>query len=178
MPEWSIILILVLFSALCTLILVRLITRGSGQNGKTRNGQTKQPSEIGILAVTLIAAGYTLYYLIWRLSTLNPEAIAFSWLLWLAEAYGLLVFGLHAFMTWRLVYPTAPQSKRTFTVDVFIPTYNEPVDVLRATLAGCAEIRHPHRTYVLDDGGREEVRALAATFNCGYIRRPQRKAAH
>jgi cellulose synthase (UDP-forming) len=172
MPEWTVALIVIVFVALCTLILVRLLTRRAGQNG-----HTKRFSEAGILAVTVIAAGYTLYYLVWRLSTLNPAAIAFSWLLWLAEAYGLTVFVLHAFMSWRLVYPIPPQPNHLYTVDVFIPTYNEPVDVLRATLSGCAEISYPHRTYVLDDGGREEVRALAASFNCGYIARPTHEGA-
>jgi cellulose synthase (UDP-forming) len=187
MPEWSIILILVLFIVLCTFILVRLITgrfllkkhdrNVYKENGHAGKGQLKQRGEAGILAVTVIAAVFTLYYLIWRLSTLNPEAMAFSWLLWLAEAYGLMVFVLHASMTWRLVYPTAPLLNRNYTVAVFIPTYNEPVDVLRATLAGCAEIRYPHKTYILDDGAREEVRALAADFNCGYIARPTHEAA-
>jgi cellulose synthase (UDP-forming) len=177
MSEWLIGSILIIFVALCSIILVRLFTRKAGQNGQSKNGHTKQLSEKGILAVTVIAAAFTLYYLIWRLSTFNPDAIAFSWLLWLAEAYGLMVFVLHAFITWRLVYPTPPQPNRSFTVDVFIPTYNEPVDVLRATLSGCAEIRYPHQTYILDDGAREEVQALAADFNCGYIARPTRKGA-
>jgi cellulose synthase (UDP-forming) len=172
MPEWIVGIAVITFVGLCTFILVRLLTRRAKQNGHTR-----RLSEAGILAVTVIAAGYTLYYLVWRLSTLNPAAMAFSWLLWLAEAYGLMVFVLHAFMTWRLIYPTAPQPNRNFKVDVFIPTYNEPVDVLRATLAGCAEIRYPHQTYILDDGAREEVRALAADFNCGYIARPTHEAA-
>jgi cellulose synthase (UDP-forming) len=182
MPEWLVILILLLFIALCTFILVRLVTpraepNGQSRNGHAGNGQTKRLSEVGILAVTVVAAVYTLYYLLWRLTTFNPEAMAFSWLLWLAEAYGLMVFALHAFMTWRLVYPTAPQPERTYTVDIYIPTVNEPVDVLRATLSGCAEIRYPHQTYVLDDGARVEVQALAASFNCGYIARPTRKGA-
>jgi cellulose synthase (UDP-forming) len=172
MPEWLIGISVITFVGLCTFILVRLLTRRAGQNGHIRRF-----SEAGILAVTVIAAVYTLYYLVWRLSTLNPAAMAFSWLLWLAEAYGLMVFVLHAFMTWRLIYPTAPLPERNFTVDVFIPTYNEPVDVLRATLAGCAEIRYPHQTYILDDGAREEVRALATDFNCGYIARPTHEAA-
>ena len=177
MSEWLIGSILVIFVALCSIILVRLFTGHAGRKRQSTNGKAKQPNEVGILVVTVIAAVFTVYYLVWRLSTFNPDAIAFSWLLWLAEVYGLMVFTLHAFMTWRLIYPTPHRSNRQFTVDVFIPTYNEPVDVLRATLAGCAEIRYPHRTYVLDDGARDEVQALAADFNCGYIRRPTHKGA-
>ena len=177
MPAWSIELIAIVFVALCTYILVRLLTRRSRQNGHSGNGQVKQFSEIAILAVTVIAAVYTLYYLIWRVSTINPDAVAFSWLLWLAEAYGLLVFLMHAFMTWRLIYPTAPQAKYKYTVDVFIPTFNEPIDVLSATLAGCAAISHPHQTYVLDDGERPEVKRLASDFKCVYIARPTHESA-
>jgi len=177
MPEWLIGLIIIIFVALCTFILIRLLNRNTRQISKTGSGQAKRLSEVGILAVTVIAAVYTLYYLIWRLSTINPDAIAFSWLLWLAEAYGLMVFVLHAFMTWRLIYPSAPKPDRKFTVDVFIPTYNEPVDVLRATLAGCAEVRYPHQTYVLDDGEREEVRKLTSDFKCVYISRPTHEGA-
>ena len=177
MSGWYIELVAIIFVALCTYVLVRLVTRKSRQNGHSANGQVKKINEIAILAVTVVAAVYTLYYLIWRLSTLNPDAIAFSWLLWLAEAYGLLVFGMHAFMTWRLVYPTAPQAKFKYTVDVLIPTYNEPIDVLSATLAGCAAISYPHQTYVLDDGDRPEVKRLASDFRCVYIARPTHEAA-
>src|SRR4030042_4269184 len=113
-PEWFIWTIVAVYAALFTLILVRLFTRKAVPNGPARNGQPKRLSDVGILAVTLIAAGYTLYYLIWRLSTLNPDAMAFSWLLWLGGAYGLLVFVLHAFMTWRLGFPTAPKTKPAF----------------------------------------------------------------
>jgi len=172
MPEWLIGSVVIIFVALCTFIALRLINKRAGQHGLI-----KRASETGILAVTVITAIYTLYYLIWRLSTFNPDAMAFSWLLWLAEAYGLLVFLLYAFMTWRLHYPTAPPPNNKLTVDVFVPTYNEAVDVLRATLAGCTEIRYPHQTYVLDDGNRPEVRALAASFRCVYIARPTHEGA-
>ncbi len=141
---------------------------------------TKEPRRIAepvIRCITVIALAFTLYYLIWRVSTFNPDFIILSLALWLAEAYGLMIFILYAFMAWRLVDPVPPQTKTHPTVDVFIPTYNEPVDVLRATLAGCANIRYPHQTYVLDDGGREEVRALAAAFNCHYIARPTHEGA-
>jgi cellulose synthase (UDP-forming) len=177
MPELVVLLAAICYLALSTFILVRLLVPRSKHKEPAKAGQTKRWSEVGILTVTVIAAVYTLYYLAWRLSTLNPQAVAFSWLLWLAEAYGLMVFALHGFVSWRLVYPTAPKSNRTYTVDVFIPTYNEPLDVLRATLAGCSEIRYPHQTYVLDDGDREEVKRLASQFKCVYIARPTHEAA-
>ncbi|MFC2049649.1 glycosyltransferase family 2 protein [Chloroflexota bacterium] len=177
MTEWLIWTIIIICTGLCILALVLVVAKNKAGPESARTRQPKRIAESVIQCVTVIAVACTLYYLGWRLSTLNPDAMMLSWLLWAAEAYGLMVFMLYAFMAWRLVYPLPPKPRRSPIVDVLIPTYNEPVDVLRATLAGCAKIRYPHRTYVLDDGGREEVRALAATFNCGYIARPAHEGA-
>jgi len=177
MPEWLIYVIIIIYASLYVLALALVIAKSKVSLRSAKVKQSRHIAEPVIQCVTVIAVAFTLYYLGWRLSTLNPEAMILSWLLWLAEAYGLMVFLLYAFMAWRLVYPVPPKAKRNTTVDVFIPTYNEPVDVLRATLAGCAKIRYPHRTYILDDGGREEVRALAAAFNCEYIARPTHEGA-
>jgi cellulose synthase (UDP-forming) len=62
-------------------------------------------------------------------------------------------------------------------VDVFVPTYNESTDILEATLIGCRKIRYPHTTYVLDDGNRTEVRALAERLGASYISRPTHEHA-
>jgi cellulose synthase (UDP-forming) len=43
---------------------------------------------------------------------------------------------------------------------------------LEATLAGCRTIPVPHLTWVLDDGRRPEVRALAARMGAHYVTRP------
>jgi cellulose synthase (UDP-forming) len=171
MAEWVIWAIIIICTGLCILALALVVAKNklSPESAKVR--QPKHVAEPVIQCVALVAIAFTLYYLGWRLSTLNPEAMLLSWLLWAAEAYGLMVFILYVLMTWRLVYPVSPKPKHNPTVDVLIPTYNEPVDVLRATLAGCAKIHYPHRTYILDDGGREEVRILAAAFNCEYIAR-------
>lgn len=177
MAEWLIWAIIIICTALCTLALALLGAKNKASPESAKVRQPKRIAEAVIQCVTVIAVAFTLYYLIWRLSTLNPDAMMLSWLLWLAEAYGLMVFLLYAFMTWRLVYPVPPKPKRSPIVDVFIATYNEPIDVLRATMAGCTKIRYPHRTYILDDGGREEVRALAAAFDCEYIARPTHEGA-
>jgi cellulose synthase (UDP-forming) len=177
MAEWLIWTIIIICMGLYILALALVVAKNKASSKSAKASQPKGIAEPVIQCVTVIAVAFTLYYLAWRLTTLNPEAMMLSWLLWAAEAYGLMVFILYAFMAWRLVYPVSPKPRHSPTVDVFIPTYNEPLDVLRATLAGCASIRYPHRTYVLDDGGREGVRVLAATFNCGYIARPTHEGA-
>jgi cellulose synthase (UDP-forming) len=44
-------------------------------------------------------------------------------------------------------------------------------------LVGCNRITYPHTTWVLDDGRREEVQALAQRFDVGYLTRPTNEHA-
>lgn len=64
-----------------------------------------------------------------------------------------------------------PPGETHFTVDVFIPTYGEPLDVLRRTIEAAVSMDHPHHTYVLDDAVRDEVRRLAEDLGADYISR-------
>ena len=129
--------------------------------------------------ISLLSIVYLLYYLWWRAtSTLNPNAIIFSWVLLLAEAFGVFNYLLFAFMT-QDITPTIPHKhpRTGLKVDVFIPTYNEDLEILEATLIGCNRITYHHKTYVLDDGNREEVKQLAARLGCLYIARPTNEHA-
>jgi cellulose synthase (UDP-forming) len=67
-----------------------------------------------------------------------------------------------------------PRSPRTeAAVDVLIPRYNEPVDVVDLTLAAAAGLRgYDVRVWLLDDGDDDEMAALAEDHSVGYIRRP------
>ena len=62
------------------------------------------------------------------------------------------------------------------SVDVFLPTYGEGLDVLSNTYTFVAGMQWSGElnVYVLDDGGRESVRDLAAKFGFHYILRPNR----
>lgn len=57
------------------------------------------------------------------------------------------------------------------TVDVFITTYGEPLDVIRGTVQAALAMRGSHLTWVLDDGRSDEVRALAEGLGARYVRR-------
>jgi cellulose synthase (UDP-forming) len=78
----------------------------------------------------------------------------------LAETYRLVdafPFGLTA---WRIRQRDEPPTPGDATVELVMAT-------ARAALA----MRHPHRTWVLDDGAREEMRDAAAEAGIGYLTR-------
>lgn len=63
-------------------------------------------------------------------------------------------------------------------VDVFIATYNEPESVLERTIIGTLAIDHPDlRVFVLDDGARGSVHALARELGAHYVSRIKGKHA-
>ncbi|MEA5533444.1 glycosyltransferase [Crocosphaera sp. XPORK-15E] len=59
------------------------------------------------------------------------------------------------------------------SVDVFIPTYNEPSFILKRTIIGCQALDYQHKKiYVLDDTNRPEIEQLAKELGCYYVTRP------
>lgn len=114
---------------------------------------------------------YAPYYLIWRLDTFNPNALVFSWFIWGAEVFGYLTALLHVFMVWQLTSPEAEAPPPGWTVDVFIPTYNESVQLVRHTLLAAKQMDYPHEVWLLDDGNRKEMAALAQEYGCRYLAR-------
>lgn len=140
----------------------------------------KQGRQI-ILAVTLL-----LYvrYLLWRgVYTLNTEdwaALTVSAIVYLAEAYGLVQLMFFTFQAWKPIERQSPPLHRHPTVDVLVTVVNEPLDILRRTLVGCVSQDYPadkYKVYVLDDGARDDVRNLAGSMGCEYIRRDNRDHA-
>jgi cellulose synthase (UDP-forming) len=128
--------------------------------------------------IAVVAVAVTIYYLWWRVTeTFNPNALFFSWSLWLAEVFGFFTTLLFYFTVWKPTTRKAPEAPEGLAVDVFIPTLNEPVTVLRKTLLACNDMTYPHRTVVLDDGGRDEVRRLCEELGCAYLRRSNRRHA-
>ncbi|WP_052507275.1 glycosyltransferase family 2 protein [Desulfonatronovibrio magnus] len=63
--------------------------------------------------------------------------------------------------------------KSPFSVDVFVTTYNEPIKYLKKTLTAASRIEYSGQltVYVLDDGGRQEVEALAKELGIKYLSR-------
>lgn len=112
-------------------------------------------------------------YVAWRwLESLNWSAWWIAVPLVLAETYSLIDVCLFGVTVWRLKRrPEPPEPDPGATVDVFITTYNEPLDLVMETALAAQRITFPHNTWILDDGARDELRGLAEEHGLGYLTR-------
>ncbi|WP_226783048.1 UDP-forming cellulose synthase catalytic subunit [Oceaniglobus trochenteri] len=106
-------------------------------------------------------------YWLWRLLETIPDpsvSVAFlvAVLLFVVETYSILVFMLNAFInadpTDRPFPPQVTPDKLP-TVDILVPSYNEPIEMLSITLTAARNMIYPtdKRTVVLcDDGGTDQ----------------------
>ncbi|NPA27370.1 MAG: glycosyltransferase [Chloroflexi bacterium] len=125
---------------------------------------------VRVIAVTDIILG--LYYFYYRYTnSINYQALWFALPLLMAETYSFIGTLLFIHTIWRMVYRKAPPPLQGQTVDVFITTYQEPLEVLRPTVEAAVRIRYPHKTYVLDDGNRPEVRKMCEELGAIYLTR-------
>ena len=120
----------------------------------------------------------TIQYFIANGSQVPPLDIFFVVLLLGAEAYAVVILMLGYFQNARPLRrkPAALPDDLSLwpSVDVLIPTYNEPLEIVRTTMLGAMNIDWPRdrlNVYILDDGKRAEVHKLAQEAGCGYIAR-------
>lgn len=126
---------------------------------------------VRILALLVVSLGIT--YLTWRwTSTIAWDAWWIAVPLVLAETYSLGESVLYGLTMWNARRrPLPPPAARDKTVDVFIATYNEPLDIVLRTAVAARDITYPHKTWILDDGDRPEFARAAAVIGVGYITR-------
>ncbi|MEP4036427.1 glycosyltransferase [Pseudophaeobacter sp.] len=115
----------------------------------------------------------TAIYFPWRLTIFNMDAPVLSTFFFLSEFIGFLLALCTIFLSWGMTARKAGAVPQGASVDVFVPTFREPVDVIRRTLEAAVAITYPHRTVVLDDGRRPEIQELAQSLGCVYLSRPQ-----
>lgn len=143
----------------------------------SRRGSRKAALTLGILAIITSTR-----YMFWRTTqTLQfntlPEFL-FGTGLYLAELYAWILLLLGFLQTsWPLERPPVEiegEPETWPTVDVYIPTYNESLEIVRNTVYAAMDMDYPadrFRVYILDDGRRPEFRAFAREAGCGYITR-------
>ena len=123
-----------------------------------------------LLVVLTVILGVN--YMAWRwLESLNWAAWWIAVPLVLAETYSLIDVCLFGLTVWRAKHRVPPDAAPGLTVDVFITTYNEPIEMVMATACAARNIRYPHSTWILDDGARAELRDEANREGIGYLTR-------
>jgi cellulose synthase (UDP-forming) len=132
--------------------------------------------------LVVLSLATSLRYIFWRVTeTLDFGSFAdliFGMGLALAEIYAILVLVFGYIQTiWpldRKPLPLPDDVAAWPTVDVYIPTYNESMSIVRATVLGAIAMDWPPekvRVWLLDDGRREEFREFAAECGIGYLTR-------
>ena len=148
----------------------------NGRNTSSLESDAVESRRLFVLRIWITLAvllGFN--YVIWRwLESINWSAWWISVPLVLAETYSVLDLTLFGMTVWRSRQrgePPVPPAH--LTVDVFITTYNEPVDLVCRTAEAATLIRYPHQTWILDDGDREELSEVATRLGVGYVTRGQ-----
>jgi cellulose synthase (UDP-forming) len=145
---------------------------------QTRIGQffNRHPVPLRLFAVCALLWGVG--YLIWRFgwSGQGANPVLFTMLL-ITEVYGLWALGTLTWYSWSRPPAVRPPTTPGRKVDVYVCTYDEPFEVVAATLAGCRALTYPHTTYLLDDGRRSEMEELARTAGAEYLTRPDNSHA-
>lgn len=140
---------------------------------------------LAVIAMTLGA-----WYLWWRWTqSLNPDALWYALPLIVVETASYFGLGLFVFNLWKVkdyeqlpppahfnqvVHPDHAED-RPIKVDVFFPTYNEEVELVRLSIIDAKKVTYPYplelKIFVLDDGKRPEMQQVAAEEGVGYLTR-------
>jgi cellulose synthase (UDP-forming) len=101
-----------------------------------------------------------------------------------AEVYAFAIMFLgYLQMAWplhRKPLPLPDDINKWPHVDLLIPTYNEPLSIVRYTALAAMGIDYPPdklHVYILDDGRRDDFRDFALEAGVGYLRRTDNKGA-
>jgi cellulose synthase (UDP-forming) len=128
----------------------------------------------GIAAAAALAC-----YLVWRVLYTVPEGgvdLVAAVLLLTFEGVPLIGLVFRIITLWDIDTPgpdPVTEVRPGQRAVVFIPTYNEPVEVIAPTIAAACELQPVHQTWVLDDGDRPWVAEMCAMYGARYVRRDE-----
>lgn len=156
----------------------RLGDEARGEDARPRYGRFFERHQGLTRLLAIGALGWGLVYLTWRVGWTGRDTnpITFAMLL-VTEVYGLWALATLTWFSWTRRPVRRPPIHRYPTVDVYVCTYDEPEEVVLATLAGCRALRYPHTTYLLDDGRRPRMQELAQLTGARYLTRPDNSHA-
>jgi len=132
------------------------------------------------LLVTLSAAA-SVWYFAWLLQPHRIGNPVLYGLLVVAECFNLLqALGFWWTCAGRSGAPPPPGRRRDgrWDVDVLIPVYGEPLEVVEPVVRAAVGLRGARvHVALLDDGGNSEMRSLAARHGAAYVSRPSHRGA-
>lgn len=145
-----------------------------------------QPQKWSQAVVISIVLALTIRYVLWRsLATLNlsnPLNGIFSLGLFFLEMLMVFSSSIQLYLMLGVTDRRREADRMAIavdsgeyapSVDIFIPTYNEPAFILRRTIIGCQALNYLNKQiYLLDDTQRPEIKLLAKELGCEYISRP------
>jgi len=119
------------------------------------------------MALMATASVIVLRYWFWRVTATLPEpefsaSFVFAVLLLVVETYSILVFFLGNFITADPVdrgLPPKVELESLPVVDILVPSYNEPAEMLSITLSAAKNMIYPaskRRVVLCDDGGTDQ----------------------
>ncbi|WP_052130563.1 UDP-forming cellulose synthase catalytic subunit [Erwinia typographi] len=140
------------------------------------------------MVMVFLSALMSTRYIFWRATetlSFNSEVEAILGIgLFIAEVYVWLILILGYLQTsWplkRTIEPMPEDINLWPTVDIYVPSYNESLDVVRDTVLAAQCIDYPRdkiKIYLLDDGKRSEFAVFAADAGVGYITRDDNRHA-
>ncbi len=128
-------------------------------------------------ALVILLVGVGIWYLSWRPTTFNPDAMVFSVVVYAAELFGFSCALLYLYICWQLKTRQPLPVPSDARAAVFVPTINESVDIVRRTVMAAMRMEHAGEVWLLDDGNRASMRALAAELGCRYLARTENSDA-
>jgi cellulose synthase (UDP-forming) len=147
------------------------------------------PGQKSTIVLVLVACFCTSRYAYYRFSetfsniqsgwsSLKTLDLIFVLALLFAEGYAFLILWLGAIQTIRPLkrqpLPLPKDPAEWPFVDVYIPTYNEPLEIVKTTVLAALSLDWPadrYAVYILDDGRRPEFKEFADSCSVGYIGR-------
>jgi cellulose synthase (UDP-forming) len=148
----------------------------------------KFDNRFAVLLIIFMSFIMTMRYFYWRFTTTlefesSLEAVL-GYLLLSAELYGLVIMLLGYFQnSWpykRESVPLPSDENLWPHVDIFVPTYNEPLSIVKITIIAAKLIDWPEdklHIYLLDDGNRPEFKKFASELGVNYIARKDNRHA-
>ncbi len=139
---------------------------------QTRAGRFFDRHPRVLRALALVALVWGVGYLTWRVgwSGQGASPVVYGMLI-VTEFYGLYALAILTWFSWSRPPAVRPEATPDRAVDVYVCTYDEPVEVVMATLAGCRALTYPHTTWLLDDGRRPEMEEIAGLAGARYLTR-------